>query len=185
MTNKKIATQETVVGRRKRPRKEEEGLDPVFLLLDWVSSNSTMMGDMGIDTVGVQFDHKKGQIGKGRTPKKKEVPDFFPKYFYPLFGQEMDVLYPTSPAKGHPLDRTPRLVWVCGYRFLDPLKRESKYSNSQRERIIQGWYPLVSCNNSSHEPDWDGRIYLFHQTEVRPHQGSAKQFKEVFGVIEL
>jgi hypothetical protein len=183
MANKKLSTPQITT--RKRPKKEEEGVSPLFLLLDWVSANSTMIGDMGVDTIGVQFDYKKGQKGKGRTPKKKEVPDFFPHYFHSLFGQEMDVLYSVSPAKGHPLERKGVMVWVSGYQFLDPLKRESKYSNAQREKIIRGWYPLVSCNNSSGEPDWDGRIFLFHQAEVRLHQEFAKQFKDVFGVIDL
>lgn len=176
---KSISESSTTI--RKRPKKEEQGVNPIFAQIEWALSNSSLVGDMSVDLTIAGFDQKKGQKGKKKgDPKPKEVPPFFPKSLHPLFGQAVDVLYfPTHPIR---LDKSE--VWVSGYLVLDPLKRESKYSEAQRNKIIRGEIPLVIDQGEG--TDWDARPLILPPHLTRKHDAStARPFKEVFGVLYL
>jgi hypothetical protein len=203
MAKKEITELFTTV--RKRPKKEEQGVNPIFAQLDWALANSSLVGDLSVDTT-VWSDQKKGQKTRKKTPPKpKEIPPFFPKTLIPLFGQAMDVIYFPS----HPITLEVSEVWVSGYLVLDPLRRESRYSEAQRDKIIRGEIPLVidqqegvsnlidsmgylNPNEGSEfidkppSVDWDARLLILPPHLVRGHDAStAKSFKEVFGVLYL
>ncbi len=179
MASKKlIAAEQTSL--RKRPKREEEGVNPIFAQLDWALSNSSLVGDLSVDTTTAGYEQKKGQKGKKKgTPKPKEIPSFFPKSLYPLFGQPMDVFYTPS----HPISEEKSEVWVSGYLVLDPLRKETRYPEEYRNKIIRGLIPLVL--DRGEDTNWS-KLLLLPSHLTRPHDAStAKTFKDVFGVIYL